>query len=41
LRGGGFAYGFFAVEEDVGSAGFFYKDIISFLQYLKEKKARI
>ena len=41
LRGGGFAYGFFAVAEDVGSAGFFYKDIISFLQYLKEKKARI
>ena len=26
------------MEEDVGSAGFFYKDIISFLQYLKEKR---
>ena len=41
LRGGRFACGFFVVEEDVGSAGFFCKDIISFLQYLKEKKARI
>ena len=41
LRGGRFACGFFAVEEDVGSAGFFSKDIISFLQYLKEKKAKI
>ena len=41
LRGGGFACGFFAMEEDAGSAGFFCKDIISFLQYLKEKKAII
>ena len=41
LRGGRFACVFFAVEEDVGSAGFFSKDIISFLQYLKEKKAKI
>jgi len=29
------------MEEDAGSAGFFCKDIISFLQYLKEKKAII